>query len=116
MIHHSVVKSARGICQAGHRFLQLAFEKAFGVSQFGVEPGVVEGGKIGVAYRVGTASSSDPHEDSIQAELADFGRAIGQGAATPDGSPAEALQDVAIIEAMLLSARTGSIVRPEKVI
>jgi hypothetical protein len=66
--------------------------------------------------QAGTTTSQAFSGHAILAELADFGRALRSGHATPDGSPAEALQDVAIIEALLLSARTGSIVRPERVI
>ena len=64
----------------------------------------------------GTTSSQAFGGDAIRAELADFGRTLREGGAVVDGSPRQALQDVAIIEAMLLSARTGASVRPERVV
>jgi len=53
--------------------------------------------------------------DSVQAELTEFAQAIRQGI-TPVATPAQALQDVAVIEAMLEAARTGAPVRPQRIV
>ncbi|MCC7448988.1 MAG: Gfo/Idh/MocA family oxidoreductase [Anaerolineae bacterium] len=53
--------------------------------------------------------------DGIKHEFAAFAEAIGQGQPHRN-SAAEALQDVAIIEAMLLSAQTGGAVEPQRVV
>jgi predicted dehydrogenase len=49
--------------------------------------------------------------DNVQAELADFARVI-QDNQPLRSSPAEALKDVALLEAMFESARTGRAVAP----
>lgn len=54
-------------------------------------------------------------QPSIQAELADFANVIRSGG-THRSSPWQALQDVAIIEAMLESARTGQQVEVKRVV
>ncbi len=53
--------------------------------------------------------------DTVQVELAEFARAIRQGVSII-ATPAEALQDVAVIEAMLASARTGAPVKPQRIV
>jgi predicted dehydrogenase len=53
--------------------------------------------------------------DSVLAELTDFARAIEQGKVLRS-PPEEALQDVAIIEAMLQSAREGRAVKPARIV
>jgi predicted dehydrogenase len=53
--------------------------------------------------------------DAIKAELADFAHVIAQGGPLKS-SPEQALQDVAIIEAMLNSGRTGQVVKPERIV
>jgi len=53
--------------------------------------------------------------DGIKAELAAFAEAIRQGKPHRN-SAVEALQDVAIIEAMLLAAQTGRAVEPQRVV
>jgi predicted dehydrogenase len=53
--------------------------------------------------------------NGVQAELADFASAIRSGI-TPASPPLEALRDVALIEAMLESARTGAIVHPQRLL
>ena len=53
--------------------------------------------------------------NAVQAELADFAHLIEHGGPLKS-PPVEALQDVAIIEAMLNSGRTGQIVKPERVV
>jgi predicted dehydrogenase len=52
---------------------------------------------------------------AIEAELAAFAAAIRHGAAYGN-SPQEALQDVAVVEAMLQSARIGQRVAPERIV
>jgi len=52
--------------------------------------------------------------DAIQAELSDFARVISQGS-KPSSTPEQALQDVAVIHAMLESAHTGCAVTPERI-
>ena len=53
--------------------------------------------------------------NNVTAELADFARAIQDGGSFID-TPEQALQDVAVIEAMLKSAETGTLVKPERII
>jgi predicted dehydrogenase len=52
---------------------------------------------------------------AIEAEFAAFAAAIRQGTATRN-TPRQALQDLAVVEAMLLSARTGQRVVPERIV
>lgn len=52
--------------------------------------------------------------NNVEAELADFARVI--HGAPLHNTPEQALQDVAVIEAMLESARTGCTVQPERII
>jgi len=52
--------------------------------------------------------------DNVQAELADFARVIQQGQPLRS-TPAEALRDVALLEAMFDSAREGRPIQPAKV-
>ena len=53
--------------------------------------------------------------NSVETELAEFARAIQQGV-KPAATPAQALQDVAVIEAMFESAKTGAPIRPERAV
>jgi predicted dehydrogenase len=53
--------------------------------------------------------------DNVQAELADFARAIEMGKVL-QGTPEEALQDVAVLEAMFDSAREGRAVEPARIV
>jgi predicted dehydrogenase len=62
----------------------------------------------------GNQSSEAFTVDAIQQELAAFARMI-QGEAL-HSTPAQALQDVAVIQAILESARTGSAVKPERIV
>ncbi len=62
----------------------------------------------------GKTSTQSFEGNAIQAELADFARAIQQGGAVRS-TPQDALQDVAIIEAMLESARTACAVKPQRI-
>ncbi len=73
----------------------------------------IDGGRLEVTAGGKTSTQSFPG-NSVEAELAEFSRAIQQGV-KPAATPAEALQDVAIMEAMFESARTGAPVRPERI-
>lgn len=53
--------------------------------------------------------------DNVQAELADFARCVEQGQVR-HSTPLEALQDVAILEAMFDSARAGHAVEPARLV
>jgi len=59
----------------------------------------------------GFVRSESFHEDTVTAELADFANAI-QQSTSGLSTPLEAVQDVAVIEAMFESAQSGHIVRP----
>jgi predicted dehydrogenase len=48
-------------------------------------------------------------------ELADFADAVQTGQ-TPHSTPEQAVQDVAVLEAMLQSGQTGRAVVPEKIV
>lgn len=61
----------------------------------------------------GKQSSQAFQVDAIKQELADFARVI-QGSPMRS-TPAQALQDVAVIQAILESARTGNAVKPERI-
>jgi predicted dehydrogenase len=63
----------------------------------------------------GKTSSQSFTGNAIQAELADFARAIQQGGMV-GSTPQDALQDVAIIEAMLESAQNARIVKPQRIV
>ena len=51
----------------------------------------------------------------IQAELADFAEAIRSGK-VPRAVPEQAVQDVAVCEALFRSGETGKVVKPERVV
>ncbi len=53
--------------------------------------------------------------DAVQAELSDFGRAVQRGGET-SSPPREALRDVAVLEAMFESSRTGQTVQPQHIV
>ncbi len=74
----------------------------------------IDGGRLEVTAG-GKTSTQSFAGNSVEAELAEFARAIQQGV-TPAATPAEALQDVAIMEAMFESARTGAPARPERIV
>jgi predicted dehydrogenase len=54
-------------------------------------------------------------DDGIYLELADFANAI-QNGKTPISTPEQAVQDVAIIEAMFRAAESGKVVTPERIV
>ena len=65
-----------------------------------------------------TAARNSTHTyavNTVREELTDFARAIQYGGTFPD-TPQQALQDVAIIEAILESARTGTAIKPARVV
>ena len=59
----------------------------------------------------GRTTSHDYEIDNVQAELADFARVIGHSQPLRS-SPAEALKDIALLEAMFESARTRRVATP----
>jgi predicted dehydrogenase len=65
-------------------------------------------------FKDGHIDSQTFDVNNVQAELADFARVI-QGAPLIN-TPEQALQDVAIIHAILESARTGCSVQPERIV
>ena len=73
----------------------------------------IDSGQL-VVTAAGKTSAQSFLGNNVQAELVDFARAIQQGT-PPAATPQEALQDVAIIEAMLDSARTGLPVKPQRI-
>ena len=61
-------------------------------------------------------TSSQPFAiDNVRAELEDFARCVGQGRVLRS-TPEEALQDVAIFEAMFESARQGRAIEPARIV
>ncbi len=54
-------------------------------------------------------------DDGVYLELADFANAI-QNGKTPISTPEQAVQDVAIIEAMFRAAESGKVVAPERLV
>jgi predicted dehydrogenase len=73
-----------------------------------VNPGLLE------VTAGGLTTSQNFEIDNVQAELADFARVIQEGQPLRS-TPAEALQDVALLEAMFDSARTGQAVAPARI-
>jgi len=53
--------------------------------------------------------------DNVRAELADFARVVQEGKAL-HSTPEQALQDVAVLEAMFDSARVGRVVQPARIV
>ena len=74
----------------------------------------IDGHRLEVTANGQTSVQAFPG-NNVQAELTAFAHAIQQGAA-PVATPAEALQDVAVIEAMFESARTGAPVKPQRIV
>jgi len=73
-----------------------------------VNPGLLE------VTAGGLTTSQNFEIDNVQAELADFARVLQEGQPLRS-TPAEALQDVAILEAMFESARTCQAVAPARI-
>ena len=65
-------------------------------------------------FKNGQSSSQAFNVNNVQAEFAEFARVI--NGEPLRNSPEEALQDVAIIHAILESARTGCAVQPERIV
>ncbi len=63
----------------------------------------------------GKTSAQTFEGNAVQAELADFAHVVQYGGALRS-TPLDALQDVAVIEAMLESARTSCAVKPERAV
>jgi predicted dehydrogenase len=74
----------------------------------------IDANRLEVTAAGGKTSTQSFTGNNVLAELTEYAHAIQQGV-KPVATPAEALQDVAIIEAMLESARTGAAVRPERI-
>lgn len=71
-------------------------------------------GKLEIQYE-GQHTNENFEENAIHAEMAAFAGAIRHGQAHR-GAPEQALQDVAVIEAMLRSAATGQSVQVERIV
>ena len=65
-------------------------------------------------FKNGQSSSQAFNVDAVQAEFAEFARVI--NGETLRNTPEQALQDVAVIHAILESARTGCAVQPERIV
>lgn len=75
----------------------------------------VEFGRLELATGGATNTQELPHRDGVRREFEAFADAIQHG--TPHrNSPAEAVQDVAVIEALLRAAETGQPVQPARIV